>query len=338
MNSVIVLKKSRLEAVFDTLNKQEIRELQKFVISPFFNYREDVGRLLTYLVEQKGNNGAVDKVEIHQKLYPEKKKVDLQQVRLVMSKLLLLIEQYFTFQEFAADKNRVDLNLAAAYRKRGLEKHFQQTVRQLKKERGNQQQKNAEYFYEEFLLEQEQNRFSSKHKRTGEHNFQSIYDALDISFFAYKLRQASFSISHQAVYKKEYRIDLLEEILETVKVRNYISLPAIGVYYHAYYAFTHGDDEHFTAFKKIILEQPNVFPSEEIRDLYLLAINYCIKQLNDGQKQFADEGFALYKRGFELELLLENGMLSRFSYRNVVAIGLLLEEFEWIENFIHDYN
>ena len=329
--------KSRLEIVFVTLNKHEIRELVKFVDSSFFNQRADVKLLLAHLIEVLPAEKPLDKSAIFKAIYPNKTQIDLQQIRLVMSKLLLLIEQYLSFKESSIDKDRINLYLASAYRKRGLEKHFNQSIRQLKKTRAATAHKNAEFFYEEFLLEQEQYRFSSKQKRIGEHNLQSIFNAMDISFIALKLRQACFSISHQAVYKKEYQIDLLEEIMHIVKQRDYISIPAIGVYYHTYLALTEGAPTHFAAFKKIIIEQPDIFPPEEIRDLYLLGINYCIKQLNNGEVNYANEAFALYKSGLELEALLDNGVLSRFSYRNIVAIGLLIQEFEWVEQFIHNY-
>ena len=329
--------KSRLEIVFDTLNKHEIRELEKFVNASFFNQRADVKLLLSYLIKVSPSTKPIDKAAIFRNIYSDQSKVDLQQVRLVMSKLLLLIEQFLSLQESKINKDRINLYLASAYRKRGLEKHFNQTIRQLNKSRSKKKYKNAEFFYEEFLLEQEQYKFSSKQKRIGEHNLQLIFDAMDISYFAHKLRQACFSISHQAVYKKEYQIDLLDEILDIVQQRDYILIPAIGVYYHTYLALTEGAASHFAAFKTIIIEQPDIFPPEEIRDLYLLGINFCIKQLNNGEVNYANEAFALYQSGLDLEVLLDNGILSRFSYRNIVAIGLLIEEFEWVERFIHDY-
>lgn len=331
------MQNSRLLAVYQTLSKKEQRELALFVNSPFFNQRDDVLQLLKYLAQQQNNLAKLNKPLVHAAIYPSAKTVDLQQVRLIMSKLLLLIEQYLSYQEGQAEKKRINLNLAAVYRKRGLEKHFQQTIGQIKARRKKQQLKNAEYYYEEFLIEQEWYRFSSQQQRTGEHNLQSVFNAMDISFFAYKLRQACLFIAHQAVYKTDYKIELLDEVLELIKKHQYHQLPAIGVYYHIYYALTAGDFNHFSIFKNLIIEQPEVFPDNEIRDLYLLAINYCIKQLNSGQESFAAEGFTLYQRGLELGVLLENGFLSRFSYRNVVAIGLFLKKFDWIEEFIQKY-
>ena len=80
-----------------------------------------------------------------------------------------------------------------------------------------------------------------------------------------------------------------------------------------------------------------MFPLEEIRDLYLLAINYCIKRLNEGASVFAREGLDLYQEGLRTNILLLEGKLSRFAYRNIVGMGLKVGDFTWVGNFIHKY-
>ena len=79
------------------------------------------------------------------------------------------------------------------------------------------------------------------------------------------------------------------------------------------------------------------FPKGEMRDIYLLAINHCIFKMNKGSDQFLREGFELYQSGLQNELLLENGFLSPFTYKNVAIIGLKLKEFAWVENYLEQY-
>jgi len=49
------------------------------------------------------------------------------------------------------------------------------------------------------------------------------------------------------------------------------------------------------------------------------------------------ELFDLYQAGLEQDAFLENGFLSRWTYKNIVTAGLILEEFEWVEGFIYKY-
>jgi tetratricopeptide (TPR) repeat protein len=75
-------------------------------------------------------------------------------------------------------------------------------------------------------------------------------------------------------------------------------------------------------------------PQQECRDLLLLSINYCIKRLNKGLIQYSHEGLELYKQALGEGFLYEKGEISRFTFRNVVAMGLKIGAFDWVENFI----
>jgi len=45
----------------------------------------------------------------------------------------------------------------------------------------------------------------------------------------------------------------------------------------------------------------------------------------------------LYKQGLSTNALLENGTISRFTYQNIVSVGLLTKEYDWIREFINSY-
>jgi hypothetical protein len=140
------------------------------------------------------------------------------------------------------------------------------------------------------------------------------------------------------VYKKEYDTGLLAVILEYVKAHDLFKIPAVAIYYHSYWALKNPNAiNHFQALKSLIEIHRKLFPKVEYRNLYLLAINFCIRKINTGNSEFVKELFQLYRKGLESQALIENGELSRWTYKNVVAIGLGLKEFEWIEYFIEHY-
>jgi hypothetical protein len=71
--------------------------------------------------------------------------------------------------------------------------------------------------------------------------------------------------------------------------------------------------------------------------LYLLAINYCIKKNNDGKPDFLRFELELYEEGLTHKYLHINGFISRFTYRNVVTLALILGEFDWVAQFIENF-
>ena len=110
------------------------------------------------------------------------------------------------------------------------------------------------------------------------------------------------------------------------------------MYYYAFKALQDlANESDFEQLKQLINDNWPLFPTNEMRDIYLLAINFCIRKLNKGQRNYIREAFELYKSGFEREVLLEDGQLSRFTYKNVLMLAMGLEEWDWASHFLEAY-
>jgi len=95
---------------------------------------------------------------------------------------------------------------------------------------------------------------------------------------------------------------------------------------------------YFQSLKQGLIAQAALLPAKELRNLYTLAINYCIKRINTNESAiFMREVFELYKQGMMDKALLEQGVLSKFTYKNTMTAGLQLKEFDWVEQHIPLY-
>ncbi|MFK8010346.1 MAG: hypothetical protein AB8H03_28590 [Saprospiraceae bacterium] len=255
-----------------------------------------------------------------------------------MSDTHKLIEKYLMCKNYFADEIQNKIQLASTYRQRNLPKHFEKTINDANSLLEQNELRHAEYFnlrYKELL---EKYQFSSQQKRNKEFNLQEISSTLDTTFITLKLRQTCLLLSHQAIYKKEYDFGLLSFLIQYIEENELLNTPAISVYYFCYKALTESKNlNFFTKFKNLIFKHDDKFPKTEIRDLYLFAINYCIRQLNQGQKHFVKEGLDLYKQGLLKGILMENKTLSRFAYNNIVAMAIDAEDLNWVDNFIYQY-
>lgn len=330
---------SRLTSLLQTLTRTEQRELRKAAISPFFNQRQDVPALLDLLLASINAGQPVpDKVAAHRQLYGAAEPFDDHRVRMAMSFLLKIAEQYLAHKALFSDEVKVKTKLAEIYRQRGLGKHFEQAIREAQAIQAQSPLRNAEFFNDDYYVQMEQYRFAASTSRTAAHNLQAITDNLDMAYFAQKLRQACLLLSHQAVYKTDYRFGMMSEVLTYVETRDLLGVPAIAVYYYCYRAITHPDQpSYFHQLKKLLVEEHAKFPQHEIADLYLLAINYCIRQYNLGNPAYLTDEFDLYREGLKRAYFLNNGTLSRFTYRNVVTLGLKLQAFDWVEHFVNEF-
>ncbi len=322
-----------------SLNAAERRDFSKFLHSPFFNTRAALAQSGDYLIACTAAQTPPDEAKIIVFATQSATTEAGQAVRLHTSALLQLLETFITYRQITADPSRLKTELAAAYRKRGLQRHFKITHREARQQAAKSAFRNADWLETHYRTEWEQYQFEVASRRTDTLNIQACSDALDAAFMANKLRLACLAISHQAIYKTAYQIGHLEDILEAIaQTPALASQPALGLYYHCYRFLTFSEGEtDFWAFRAMLAAAGQQFPEEELRLLYLLAINYGIKQINRSAEGWIAITFDLYKGALKYDLLLESGMISRFAFSNIVAIGLRAGENEWVATFIGHY-
>jgi hypothetical protein len=167
---------------------------------------------------------------------------------------------------------------------------------------------------------------------------QSLNDQLDTAYLARKLWQSCFLLSHETRGGAPFDYGLLDAVLPLAESHPAFKEPAVVIYYYCYLALTRPDEPgYYARFKQELLRAGPQFPESELRDLYILAINFCIRQYNAGNKDFLREQFDLYREGLEQGFFLTDGELSRYTYQNAATLGLVLHELDWVEHFIHGY-
>lgn len=330
------MKSSKLLILFHSLSPSERVAFRKFLQSPYFNRREDVLSLYDFMLkESKKKKPNWNKTSIFQQLFAPTPYED-SRMRHLLSMTFKLMESFIAKGEENHEKIRELLNLAKAYRNRHLYKFFLQTVETLRTTL-EKLPHDYQYYHFQYLLEQEYYQFIKNQKRMAEYNLQELSHAVDIRFLTNKLKQSCSLHSHRTIYNIEYDEGLLSGVLETLDGSHYLDIPAISIYYYCYLALTQNDEAFFQLFRDQIFAYQDQFSVDEMRDLYLLAINFCIKRLNTGQEAYVKEAFQLYQSGLENKVLLEKNRLSRFAYKNTVALGLRLKAHDWIARFLQEY-
>ena len=334
-----IMIKYPLIPLLSSLNKEETREIRKFLLSPYYNHRQDVCDLFAFLMKMINEKRPIPiKEEIFKKIYGENKSFSDHQIRLIFSFLKKLIEKYLIQKKLTENTVAQQTILAEIYRHKNLPQHFERTLSKAEKNLEKRKIRNSNYYEQMFAIEQERYLFASSQKRTREMNLQVVSDTSDLQYFSRKLRQACLSLSHQKMYKTEYDLGMLSQILVYVEERNLLKFPAIAAYYHAYQLLAKEiATESFNSFLDLLLKSESKFPEEEERGLYLMGINYCIRRYNQGDKAIAAENFTLSREGLEKGYLFTDGKLSHFTYRNIVSIALIQKEYDWLEKFIFDY-
>jgi len=327
-----------LVQTLEKFNKKELNLLATYLESPFQRVPKYVLSCFYYLKDTITKVKVPNKIDLHHYIFGKDQPYQDHRIRLLLSDLLKLVENYIGEQAQKEQPINQQIELAKFYRKNGLEKHFQRIQKKAIAHLDKLPFRNHEYFAAKNHLEWEQFEWNSSKKRDIGINLQELGANFDIAYFSAKLRQACFLKAQQAFYNVEYDFEWVEQILVYIEQKDWRNIPAISLYYNAYLLAAHPEVEsRFVNLKNQILEYGVAFPPEEIQDIYLLAINYCIKKINNGARQYALESLNLYKKGLEIGCFLEKGFLSKFTYANVVAAGLMAQDFELTEQFIANY-
>lgn len=332
------MKQNKLLLILQSLSTKERKSLSLFVRSPIHNKNEAIIDLYDYLNKNLLKRGKQLQIEnVFKELFPQEK-FDAKRMHHLNSYLLKVIVQFLTWNEWQQDSMSQHLCLLRSYHKRQLnqafENFFEQSTQLLKEIPTG----NAAYYQYQFLVNFEYYQFAHNSGRSKDVQLQTISDALDTSYCVEKLRIACFQKSHMAFTQTAYETRLLDEVLQYVEEKDLLQIQAVAVYYYAFNALMKPEDEkYFLALKNILELHAAIFPLSDLKDIYLLAINYCIRRINNNDQKYISEVFDLYKFGLNNEVLLQNKTLSRWTYNNIIAAGLRLEEFAWVKNFIFDY-
>ncbi len=337
------MEKSRLLHLLRTFSPAELRGLKKFAQSGLTNPRPEVATLLEVLTKSLRNGRpAPDKETAFRQIF-QQKEYDDQRVRLAMSGLYQLAHQYLAVQDFLTDTAAGQLRLAQVLRHRPLPARLREAApraafAEAAEAVARQPWRNADFQEAHYRLSLERHRFELDNPTPEHLDLQALSHDLDQAFLARKFWQSCFMLAHQTASNAAYDFGLLEAALAHAEASGALATPAVAVYFYCYRALTNPTETaFFQQFKAELLAHSALFPPEERRDLFVLAINFCIRQYNAGNPIYLAEQFDFYREGLDKKYFLTDGTLSRYTYLNAATSGLAMHELDWVEHFIQEY-
>jgi hypothetical protein len=130
---------------------------------------------------------------------------------------------------------------------------------------------------------------------------------------------------------------LLPEILSFLKDKP-LDTPVVNIYYNVILTLIEPEEEaHFIRLKELLFTHTALLQINTQKEVFAFALNYCIRKINKGRAEYQAEIFKLYKDALLRDLLLQDGILTPWDFKNIVTIGLRNKDFKWTNSFIEDY-
>ena len=334
------MEKSKLLSLIKTFDKKERRAFRDFVASPFFNKNEDLVKLYDYLKSLAPHypSAKLAREKVFRAIYPGKTYED-KQMKYLMSFLLKLAEQFIGWKAYNEQGLMPVYHQMSAFLDRGLTKHFQYIFPKAEKMVNQLPYRDADYYFQEYLLHEQ----SLKHQYNQSvwkfsKGLQDMADTLDIYYLSKKLKYTCAMLNMQKFLSADYQQNLTNEITHYLEQKKHEDIPAISIYYQILLTLTDESEEaHFQKLKALIQEHAQFFPASETKELYVHAINYCLRKIRQKQESYVEEALFLYNEGIAQGFLLDAGQLSPHTYKNVLKLGLRIRRYDSTENFIKNY-
>ena len=318
------------------------------MISPYFNQNDIFVTYFDLLNEKIRKEEDINKIsneEIWKHLYIDSEYDDTR-FRKLVSDFYKLFDAYITQRELESENSQTLYLKLKAYKNRNLSELYPSAIQQVANSKKVIFDKGAEYYLNLYNIEKTllsfKNEGNLRNKNLDlakELNLSEISLNVDVFYIAEKLKYYCSFLSWKRSFKLDQKIAGIEFILKLAKTDLFKSYPPISIYYTIVLTLTEeGNLDHYFRLKSLIDMYIHLFSKEEAKEIFDAAISYAVTKGNKGQSEFEQESFELYKTALTRNVLILEDKISSTTFRNIVALGLKLSEFEWVEAFIEQYS
>jgi len=335
------MQNNKVFSILQKFDKYEQNRLRKFVQSPYFNRNERLKKLLEILLKDiKSEYKAIslERAAIWEKI-GHKSHYDDVKLRKDFSDLLRLTEKFIAQEVYEKDGLYETEFLLNAIHDKKIDRLETGTRKMANRLLERFPLRSSTYYLHQFSIEK--GIFLLNHDvqvKSEKKNIEKVSRNLDIFYICEKLRYFCYVLGSQRVVTHQYKLEMMDQIIEQVENSEYKKIPAVAIYYQNYLTLVDGQDEsHYFKLKSLLDQYGLNFPKNEAFILYSSTLNYCVRKINSGGKLFLQEYLDVIVDFLKKEIIFLDNYLEHDVFNNIIITALRLEKFDWLEHFIPKY-
>lgn len=327
------MQNSKLLRSLGILNAEEMKDLLSFLQSPYFNTNSNIIKLYRVLYPHYPGfkRSKITREKVFARLFSGKEYAHQQMLNL-MSEFNRLIEKYLVVKQLEKEELLAEkLLLKTLFERPNCYNSFVKKFQQLESKIETSPYRDEIYFREKKDL----NLMYYGHRDTKlQKGDKGTLGTVVDNFEAYKklaslklkcAKNARINTIKDKQIGKDITFDLLDQnpllkLYEQLELFQRIDKPA-------------NFEELLSQFKSTI----HLLRTEDQRNIFRILMNYCIRETNRGNADFFSIALELNKLGLKYRCLLIYGKITEATFQNIVTSGTMSKEFEWTENFMHEY-
>jgi len=335
-----MMKKNTFLTHLNTLSLAEVKKFGRHLKANSADSKLLLKAYDYYVKFHKKTKPSYEPEEVFQKIFSRKltSKADLRNLNNFPTDLLAKLKEYLIQKKVMETKFEKDFLWLQVLEERGLSHQRALQFKKVKKEQNKAKDiwsslnqlklYNHEYF---------RNNFEKEDTKTPliEDGIQSLNDF----YISFHLKYAFESLNRKNILTtKPSSNPLLNAVISLIEKKQINTSPTNELYFELYQFSQERTYPKFIKLRTFLFDNVESLAQEEKLITLLSMINYIAGELKTGRHELAIDIFELYKFGIENDkILIHNGILDSVNFRSIVNIACNLKQFDWVENFIADY-
>lgn len=336
------MKQSKTAVLLASFSPPDLHRFRRYLNASLFNENSILVKLFDLLVQEvippDGKIG--EKEELWAALFSNTPYHD-QTLRRLLSDLTGQALDFRAWMAFRNEPFHETAALLPTLTDPSLRKHFDGVVRQFELALKGETFHSPSAHYYQFLAHRSRHlqlEASAKKPDTLEY-LEAADFQLDCFYFTQKLKHLCDALSYRNTLALNASLEEITGLASYLQSSSYAEVPLIKAYLLTLFMLQHPEQEtFFHDLKSLLHNQGAHFEKKERHTLFIHLMNFCIDtKINTGRTDYFAELFDLYKVALDKEIILDEGLMDPFHYKNIITVGLRVKAFEWTERFIHDY-
>lgn len=334
---------SRLIKQLRTLSPVEINRFSAYLESHFWGISTKSIKLGMYLIGLYPDfpEDALKKETLYNLLFPESGEFENQALHDQFSLLNKTFHHFLGLLQYEKDEEQQSLNVMRSFAERRDKDNLQRSLKKAENSLKAAGGAGPHTYLQQYLYHHQANSvFQSRSLTKKRDMFGEMVNDLDRFYLSNKLKYACEMLNRQAILNIAYDQSLTDKLIIYLfdEGRHWLADPLINLYSKVYLLLKQPEDQNYQQILSNLQKNQEAIDSAEVANIYAFLQNYCIKQLNSGNGNYLAELFRLYQILLEKELLFDsNGHISHAHVKNIVAVGLRLEKYDWVKGFLETY-
>lgn len=337
------MRQTKLVEALCTLGTRERTRWRQYVHSDFFNKHARLRQLCDYLLDRAPawQPERLRKQDVYPLLFGAEEPYNELKINNLISDLYELLLGFLAYERQEAEPLERQYHALMALSERNLDKHAAAALDRYGAMLRSRTDRTADWYRAEMKYWEADDLLQNRRSRrnaTGEQLSRQT-EATTHAHLLEKLQLEVAILSRNTLSVKGNADQHNERTIRMPDAADDVTQlpPAVRVYHAAHELLLHPAPETFGALAAELSEHHTLFRKDELRSLYQCALNYCIRRINDGQPGAYADTLDLYRTLLEREVLLQGGRLSQWTYKNIATAGLRSGNFDWTEQFLHQY-